>query len=87
MEKLHKTKDIDIKGLWSIISLTFQNRSGLILMTLFNNSNIRTREIFVKKKFIKDIQILENNDIDGGKLRKILAVLGIEEELFMQKFR
>ncbi len=48
-------------------------------MTLFNNSNIKTKEIFAKKKFMKDIQILENNDIDGGKLRKILDVLGIEE--------
>jgi hypothetical protein len=63
---------IDVRGVWGAISLAFVNRSGLVLMTMFNNSDVKITETLYKKAFLKDIQSLENPNLNIGTLQPIL---------------
>lgn len=58
LDRLNKSGGVDVKGIWPILSLSFKNRSGLVLMTMFYNSKVELDKLLYKKSFSKDIQTL-----------------------------
>jgi len=83
---VHAEKDIDCKGIWGLLSLCFKNRSGLVLMSMYKNSNVSTEHFLVRKGFLKDIEILENNKVTTKNIHRILNAIDLHISLFLDKF-
>lgn len=79
MMDLHASRAVDLRGVWSLLSLCFEKRSGAWLMAMYYSSSI-VKDSFTKKKFNDDIKFLVSPDkIDIKTIFKILPIIKIEK--------